>query len=92
MYNECQTLGLMLRLALTGGKICIGPAPHASLAERLIEIRVELPDGAGAFEGVVRILGHGELIDDRHNLLGRELWSSLSSLAADRFLEPLPPK
>jgi hypothetical protein len=92
MYNEGKTLGLMLRLALTGGKITIGPAPHSSVAQRLIELRAEIPDGAGDFDGVVRILGRGELIDDRQNLLGREIWSALSSLAADRFLEPLPPK
>ncbi len=91
MYSEAKTLGLIVRLALTGGKITIGPAPHSPKAQRLIEVRVEIPDGAGDSDGIVRIVGCGEIMDDCHNLLGREIWTALSSLAADRFLEPLPP-
>jgi hypothetical protein len=91
MYSEAKTLGLIVRLALTGGKITIGPAPHSRDAQRLIEVRVEIPDGAGDSDGVVRIVGYGEIMDDRDDLLGREMWTALSSLAADRFLEPLPP-
>jgi hypothetical protein len=91
MYTESQTLSLIVRLALTGGRITIGPAPHSLDAQRLIEVRVEIPDGAGDSDGVVRIVGCGEIRDDCHNLLGKEIWTALSSLAADRFLEPLPP-
>ena len=92
MYNEAKTLGLIVRLALTGGKITIGPAPHSSHAQRLIEVRVEVLDAAGDSDGVVRIVGHSEIMADCHELLGREIWTALSSLAADRFLEPLPPR
>ena len=89
MDSQCKTLGLMSRLALTGGKITIGPVPYSSAEQQLIELRVEIPDGAGDCDSSVRIVGRGELIDD-YSLLHRELSSLLRSLAADRFLEPLP--
>jgi hypothetical protein len=90
MYSESQTLSLIVRLALTGGKITIGPAPHSPNRQRLIEVRVEIPDGGGDCHGVVRVVGYGEIMDDCHNLLGKEIWTALSSMAADRFLAPLP--
>jgi hypothetical protein len=80
----------MLRLALTGGTMTIRPAPHTSAAEPLIEVRLDIPDGAGACHSAARILCCGELRGDDHNLLGSELWAVLNGLATDRFLESLP--
>jgi len=50
-------------LALTGGKITIGPASQSPDARRIIEVRVEIPDGAGDSDGIVRIVGYDEILD-----------------------------
>jgi hypothetical protein len=90
MNDDCQTLELLLRLTLTGGRLTIGPAPHSSRSHHLIELQLHLPEWGGGCEQFVRIVSQEELQADGNNLLSRELHALLSEVAADRFLIGLP--